>query len=283
MQNLQGAEIMEIHEIRKAIDGIVSDSAKSIEDRIAGVLTYRDELETSDKQEELKVDEICYASLIDMLKKENATMSNVEDLMQLYTLLAETFDEEESYPPIKEIAYEVIEMIRINMVPWEIIKETVPRLIDAVNDTVYHHTSYDLHLWLLKKAYEADDLTEEFKGRARRLLKLRILLDDSYLSERIFDRELLDGIASLFTQAELVKIILQPQIGHLRQDPVEFTYEWEDIYYEVEKRLDERFANAPRQMGFCFMYWNVKRELLKEEYGIDWKSPAQMNPRVMFD
>lgn len=274
---------MNIEKIKTEIETITADSSKSIEDRIEDVLTYRNELDLTDKKEELKVDEICYTVLIQMLINENATMSNVEDLMQLYTLLAETLDEEEDYPPIKDIVYEVIEMIRIDIVPWEVIKETVPRLIDAVNDTVYNHISYDLHLWLLKKAFEAGDLNDEWKGRARRFLKLRILLEDFDRHERLLDKPLQDAIASLFTPDDLLKIILHPQLGHLRQDPVEFTYRWEDIYYKVQHRLDERFANAPRHMGFCFKFWNAKRELLKNEYGIDWKSPSQMNPRVKFD
>lgn len=274
---------MDITKIRKNFVSIANDSSKSIEERIDEILSNRDSLQLTDKKEELHINEICYSALIEMLTKENATMSNIEDLMQLYTLLAETLDEENDYRPIKDIAYEAIEKIRINIVPWNVIKETLPRIIDAINDTVYNHLSYDLHLWLLKKAFEAGELNEDMKGRARRLLKLRILLEDNNRHERLLDKPLQEAIAKLFTQDELVKIILHPQLGHLKQDPVEFTYRWEDIYYDVEKRLDDRFANAPRQMGFCFMYWNAKRELLKEEYGIDWKSPSQMNPRVMFD
>ncbi len=274
---------MDSYNYKKNIESIASDSPKSIEEKIDEILSARDNIENCDEKEELKVNEYCYSTLIQLLVNENATMSHIEELMQLYTLLAETYDEEEEYQPINDIACEVIEMIRINAVPWDIIKETLPRLIDAVNDTVFYHTSYDLHAWLLKKALEADDLTEEYKGRARRLLKLRILLDDIDRIDRLFDRPLQEAIAKLFTPREHVKIIIHPQLGHLRQDPIEFTERWEDIYYEVEKRLDERFTNVPRQMGFCFLYWNAKRELLKAEYGIDWKSPSQMNHGVKFD
>lgn len=274
---------MKLDNYKETFKTIVSDTSKGIEERIEEILSLRKEIELSEEREELIADEFCYSLLIQMLINENATLSNIEDLMHLYTLLAETLDELGDYSPIKDIAWEVIELIRINAVPWDIIKETVPRLIDAVNDTVYNHISYDLHLWLLKKAFEANDLNDDMKGRARHLLKLRILLEDPGRHERLLDKPLQEAIARLFTPDELIKIILNPQIGHLRQDPVEFTYRWEDIYYKVEKRLDERFANAPRQMGFCFLYWNAKRELLKKEYGIDWKSPSQMNPRVMFD
>ncbi|WP_294456636.1 hypothetical protein [uncultured Bacteroides sp.] len=39
----------------------------------------------------------------------------------------------------------------------------------------------------------------------------------------------------------------------------------------------------PRGMGFCFAYWNTKAQVLKADYGIEWRSPAIMNPHVMFD
>ena len=51
----------------------------------------------------------------------------------------------------------------------------------------------------------------------------------------------------------------------------------------MEAELERRFANAPRHMGFCFHYWSAEKELLKEKYDIEWRSPSQMNPGVMFD
>ena len=58
---------------------------------------------------------------------------------------------------------------------------------------------------------------------------------------------------------------------------------WEEIYYEVEKETDEAIGrNAPRGMGFCFLYWSSKAAVLARR-GIFWKSPHEMNPRVMFD
>lgn len=65
-------------------------------------------------------------------------------------------------------------------------------------------------------------------------------------------------------------------------DPIERTPEWEKLFCEVEEECDRRLGEAPRGMGFCFAYWSVRREVL-EEHGIQWQSPAAMNPHVMFD
>ena len=69
---------------------------------------------------------------------------------------------------------------------------------------------------------------------------------------------------------------------HLKFDPVERTQKWEEIYPEVEEECDRRLKGVPRGMGFCFGYWAARHDILLR-YGIDWKSPHMMNPRVMFD
>ncbi|MDE5586142.1 MAG: hypothetical protein K2I92_07355 [Muribaculaceae bacterium] len=274
-------------DIEKSIKETIADSSASIEERIERVIALRDEFGKTDdlgKKDLLEADALCFSSLIEMIIDEHANLSNAAELLELYALLAETLVEMNDCRPVKEIAYRVRDIIRCNEASWEVIEETVPPLIDAVNDTVYHHASYDLILMFLRKAFLDGKLGPDLKGRARRLLKLRILLEDADgYDGGFFSKELQDAIADLFTPRELMRIIIDPAIGSLRCDPVEYTYRWEDIYYEVERRLDERFANAPRHMGFCFKYWEAKRHLLKDEYGIDWKSPSRMNPRVMFD
>lgn len=68
----------------------------------------------------------------------------------------------------------------------------------------------------------------------------------------------------------------------LKSDPVQRTPEWEANYYEVEQECDRRLGDTPRGMGFCFAYWSVLREVLSER-GIEWHSPSELNPRVIFD
>lgn len=69
---------------------------------------------------------------------------------------------------------------------------------------------------------------------------------------------------------------------HLKFDAVERTPEWEANYYDVEQECDRRLGDTPRGMGFCFAYWSTLREV-RSERGIEWHSPHELNPRVMFD
>ena len=70
--------------------------------------------------------------------------------------------------------------------------------------------------------------------------------------------------------------------GMLKVDPVQATPKWEEVIYEVEKELDEQLKDEPHGMGFCFCYWSAKRAALARR-GIEWRSPSEMNPRVIFD
>ena len=269
--------------IRHLIEKITFDRSKSIEERIDMVFDMRQHLEVKDEKERLRNDVDYYDCMIRMIEDEDT--ERVEDLarLQLYTLLAETYVELEDYRPVYKLAQEVLEMIRHEDVAWEAMAETLPRIIDAVAETVYHHAEYELLLIYILMAFKTGNLTDEFKGRVRKWMKLHLLLEESDWLDFRLTKELERAMADMFTQTELFKIMLDPKIGHLRTDPVEYTWEWEKIYYDVEDELDRRLANVPRQMGFCFRYWAMKRELLMEKYGIDWRSPSQMNPRVMFD
>lgn len=68
----------------------------------------------------------------------------------------------------------------------------------------------------------------------------------------------------------------------LKDDPIQATPKWEEVIYEVEKEIEKKLKNFPRGMGFCFSYWSAKKTALARR-GIEWKSPALMNPGVMFD
>lgn len=73
------------------------------------------------------------------------------------------------------------------------------------------------------------------------------------------------------------------ETGHLRRDPVEWTAEFENVIAEAEAKADAELTDVPRGMGFCFAWWHTLATILKRDYNIDWRSPAQMNPQVHFD
>lgn len=65
-------------------------------------------------------------------------------------------------------------------------------------------------------------------------------------------------------------------------DAVEDSEEYQNVIVDVEKDVDEELGGE-KYFGICHQYWRIKRRILKEKYGIDWKSPGEMNPLCRFD
>lgn len=73
-----------------------------------------------------------------------------------------------------------------------------------------------------------------------------------------------------------------PRRNGLRYDPVEDTEGFVKVMGDIQKELNEFSESIPSGMGSCHAYWNFKKKLLAK-HGIDWKSPKECNPYVMFD
>lgn len=73
--------------------------------------------------------------------------------------------------------------------------------------------------------------------------------------------------------------------GSLYYDRVELTDEYRAVIRKVEREVRRLLRRDPmrHQMGFCFIYWDTKQKILREKYGIIWRTPAEMNPEVRFD
>lgn len=267
--------------LKKYIDAILSDETKSIDDHIAEVMELRDHNKETDKSERLSKDRVIFQSLFEMLNELPGHERDVEKI-QLLTLLAETMVGQRDYRHLKYVSEEILNIMRDELIEWDILEQAIPRIADALEYSYYFHDLYEILLRFMRKAIaEGVDLSD-IEDEAEMVVRLKILITD-YYENYLFDDKIRKALAEIFSSEKLVDIISRPDPGHLRRDPVEYTDEWEDIIYDAEEELDRRFANHPKGMGFCFMYWNAKQDLLKEKYGIEWRSPSQMNPRVMFD
>ena len=69
----------------------------------------------------------------------------------------------------------------------------------------------------------------------------------------------------------------------MTHDPVEDTEEYKRIAPTVEALIKEELGEQRRMLGYCHIYWAAKKRILKEKFGIDWKSPSELNPYIIFD
>lgn len=71
----------------------------------------------------------------------------------------------------------------------------------------------------------------------------------------------------------------------LNYDPVEDDPLYAEVFKRIDAEVKESMAADPRRgrRGSVHIYWDTKQRLLKQKYGIDWRSPGELNPHVIFD
>lgn len=72
------------------------------------------------------------------------------------------------------------------------------------------------------------------------------------------------------------------RFSNIKKDPIEYT----DAYLKIElelRRLVCAEIGEGGYMGFGHKYWRTKKNILRDKFGIDWKSLAELNPMVIFD
>ena len=62
------------------------------------------------------------------------------------------------------------------------------------------------------------------------------------------------------------------------EDSVKYSRIKDELHQLIVKKVGE--FNG---IGYCHYYWQAKKSILKEKYGVDWKSPAELNPGIRFD
>ncbi len=71
----------------------------------------------------------------------------------------------------------------------------------------------------------------------------------------------------------------------LVHDPIENDPRYKSVFAGIDAEVDEILRDHPLRgrMGFCYTIWDTKKGILKQKYGIPWKTPAEINPHILFD
>lgn len=129
-----------------------------------------------------------------------------------------------------------------------------------------------------KDVFDDEEAAEMFEEGCVNLLKIYGNRGDYDAADRIYG--LIGG--ALPERAEEIhrQVMKKPLILY---DTVEYSDEYLAVLPELEAKIERELKGVKRRHGFCFQYWHTKEEILKRDYGIDWTSPAALNPRVRFD
>jgi hypothetical protein len=109
----------------------------------------------------------------------------------------------------------------------------------------------------------------------------------NFLARFFENRRFFKGIPRLRSQLEAINPSKNDSSGDVdswfKHDPIEDDPKFKSIIEAAGREAEAELANEPKGIGYCHDYWSTKKRILKEKYGVDWKSPAEMNPGVLFD
>ena len=97
------------------------------------------------------------------------------------------------------------------------------------------------------------------------------------------DCEDISALAKRLIPEDKVELILEERKQKrrtLKHDPIEMSEKYLDVIDKVEEKIEN--ARQTHGHGSCHEIWQLQRKYLAE-YGIEWHSPAHLNPRVHFD
>ena len=69
------------------------------------------------------------------------------------------------------------------------------------------------------------------------------------------------------------------------KDPIEQTSEYQNISNEVDEETNKILSeqSIPKTRGYINKFWALKKQILKNKHNLNWKTPAEMNPGILFD
>ncbi len=65
-------------------------------------------------------------------------------------------------------------------------------------------------------------------------------------------------------------------------DPIGKNPAYAEIFRAARARVDAE-VGTPYEFGTCHKRWRLLQKILKEEHGITWYTPKEMNPTMIFD
>ena len=66
-------------------------------------------------------------------------------------------------------------------------------------------------------------------------------------------------------------------------DPIETDPKYQKQIKKAEKKAESKCKDKKGKLGYCHAFWGAKKQILFDEFGIEWKSPAELNPYWKFD
>ena len=65
-------------------------------------------------------------------------------------------------------------------------------------------------------------------------------------------------------------------------DPQESDPKLRAAFAAADATAERRVGNVKRDDKFIFRFWSAKKQILRQQFGIDWRTPAELNPQIAY-
>lgn len=66
-------------------------------------------------------------------------------------------------------------------------------------------------------------------------------------------------------------------------DPQESDPKLRAVFAAVDAEAERAVGNVARNQQFILRFWSIKKQLLRKKYGIDWRTPSELNPGIAYE
>ena len=74
----------------------------------------------------------------------------------------------------------------------------------------------------------------------------------------------------------------RPRMAGEKFDPQESDPKLRATFAAADAAAERRVGNVKRDDRFVFRFWSEKKSILRQKYGIEWKTPAELNPQITY-
>lgn len=269
-----------VEQMIEQIKAIAADSTKSVSQRVDEIISLHQSLDQY-SEDAFQTGVVAYESARNLLLNDNYEDCHILDILMCDALLAKAYwHKQHSWliAPLAQHAYDM--MLGISTDDDEVLKMLIA-IIDRLCYVLQDHPRLTMKLYAMQYSFEkqrTEPNVDGLKETAEELVRLATLTGcDTWYAP------LQEDIETLLGKDTIREIEQNPETGHLKSDPVVYSEEYEAVIDKVEEEVDRHMGGESYRMGMCFEIWSIKKAILAEKYGIEWKTPSEMNRGVMFD
>lgn len=268
--------------LSQKLDIIIADKTKSVSDRIGESINLIQGL-APETIEYYQSSATVYNAIRNMVLEEENPSDNIGDLLICNSLLAEIYQQLNTpwlITPIAQHTYDLLQDIEVDD------QESIQMII-SVLDRMCYVLRGGAHHRLILKLYALEfrflKLLNPINKDALREISEEIIAISTLIQDNSILDTLREEIEIILDEKLIKEIVENPYVGNIIIDNIEYTLEYENVVDKIDETVAKEAELDPQKFNSLSTIWQRKKEILSQQYNIDWHTPSELNPHTLFE